>query len=73
MIPLKYLHNFWRPLEMSLINFEIIWTWSAKCLILSTNSANQGASFGITETKLYVPVVILSTEDNIPLLGHILF
>ena len=71
MIPLKYLHNFRRPFEMSLIYCEIIWTWSAKCVIVSTNNANQVASFGITETKLYVPVVILSTQDNGKLLQQL--
>ena len=36
MVPLKYLRNFWRALEMPLIDFEInlILTWSANCFIL---------------------------------------
>ena len=59
MVPLKYLFNFWRTLEMPLINCEInlILTWSANCVIVSTNLANQNATFEITDTKLYVPVV----------------
>ena len=43
MVPLKYLSNFWRTLEMPLINCEInlILTWSTNCVIVSTNNANQ--------------------------------
>ena len=53
MVTLKYLSNFWRTLEMSLINCEVIliWTWSSNCVIVSTNVANQTATFTITETK----------------------
>ena len=48
---------------MPLINCEIsiILTWSANCVIIYMNVANQGTTFVITETKLYVPVVTLST------------
>ena len=65
MVPLKYLSNFCRTLEMPLINCEInlILTWSVNCIIVSTNVANQGATFSIADTKLYVPVVTLSTQD----------
>ena len=61
MVPLKYLSNFWRTLEMPLINCEInlILIWSADCVIVSTNVANQNATFEITDTKLNVPVVTL--------------
>ena len=66
-VPLKYLSNFWRTLEMLLINCEVnlILTWSKDCVI--TNSTGEG-KFEITETKVYVPVVILSTKDNEKLL-----
>ena len=66
-VPLKYLSNFWRTLEMLLINCEVnlILTWSKDCVI--TNSEGEG-KFAITETKLYVPVVTLSTQDNAKLL-----
>ena len=59
-VPLKFLSNFWRTLEMSLINCEVnlILTWSSTCVI--TNSKGAG-NFAITDTKLYVPVVTLST------------
>ena len=58
---------------MSLINCEIdfISTWSANCVIVYTNVANQSATFQITETKLYVPVVTLSTQDNAKLLPQL--
>ena len=67
MVPLKYLSNFWRTLEMHLINCEVslILTWSSTCVI--TNSTGAGA-FEITDTKLYVSVVTLSTKDNAKLL-----
>ena len=66
-VPLKYLSKFWRTLEMRLINCEValILTWSKDCII--TNSMGEG-KFTITETKLYVPVVTLSTKDNAKLL-----
>ena len=66
MVPLKYLSNFWRTLEMPLINCEVnlILKWSSTCVIVSTGDANQAANFAITDTKLYVPVVTLSTQEN---------
>ena len=50
MIPLKYLSNFWRTLEMSLIHCEVnlILTWYENCVIVSTEAANQGATYTIT-------------------------
>ena len=54
---------------MSLINCEIniILTWPVNS-VLSSIAKNQGTAFLITDTKLYVPVVALSTQDNITLL-----
>ena len=65
-LPLKYLSNFWRTLEIPLINCEVnlILTWSSTCVIASVIVANQAATFTITDTKLYVPVVTLSTQEN---------
>ena len=62
-VPLKYLSNFWRTLEMPLINCEVslFFTWSLTCVI--TNSTGEGR-FTIIDTKHYVPVVTLSTQDN---------
>ena len=66
MVPLKHLNNFWRAVEMSFINCEInfILTWYTNWVIVSTKVANQSSTFTITDTKLYVPVVALSTQDN---------
>ena len=63
MVPLKYLSNFWRNLEMPLINCEVnlILTWSSTCVITDSNGAG---TFAITDTKLYIPVVTLSTQEN---------
>ena len=39
-------------------------TWSSTCVLIATNIPNQIATFAITDTKLYVPVVTLSTQEN---------
>ena len=59
MVPLKYLSNFWRTRQMSLVNCKInlMLTWSTNCVIVSTNVANQKAALAIIDTKLNVPVV----------------
>ena len=61
-LPLKYLSNFWRSLEMPLINckVELSLKWYERCLLTVTNTA----TFKITDAKLYVPIVTLSIEDN---------
>ena len=61
MVPLKYLSNFWRTLEMPLINCEVnlILTWSSTCVITTSTGAGR---FAITDTRLYVPVVTLSPQ-----------
>ena len=46
-------------------------TWSACCIIIYTDVANQIPTFTITETNLYVPVVTLSTQDNAKLLPQL--
>ena len=70
MVPLKYLSNFWRTLEMPLINCEVSLNliWSPNCNI--TNPTGEG-KFKITDTNLYVPVVTLSTDDNEKLLQQL--
>ena len=79
-IPLKYLSNFWRNLDMPLIICEISMTssWYEICILTSKATKNQilyknppiaainnpkNAVFEITDTKLYVPVVTLSSEE----------
>ena len=78
-IPLKHLSNFWRTLNIPLINCEIelILTWSKNCVLadMTVRAAGNnndppaivaptGLEFQITDTKLYVPVVTLSTEND---------
>ena len=62
-VPLQYLSNFFRSLEMPLNNCKIkLNLTSKKECVLSTDDGN--AVFIINDTKLYVPVVALSKEDN---------
>ena len=66
-VPLKYVSSFFRSLEMPLVNckIDLELTWHKDCIISSVNAAaGQVVSFMITNTKLYVPVVTLSTKDN---------
>ena len=62
-VPLKYLSNFFRSLEMPLINCKIKLnlTWKKEG-VLSTGAGE--AVFIIDDTKLYVPVVTFSKEDK---------
>ena len=62
-VPLKYLSNFWRSWEISLINCKIHLelNWSKDC-VMSTI-----ATFKITNTKLYNPIITLSSKDNVKL------
>ena len=57
------------PLINCGVNFVL--TWSANCVIIYTNVANQIPTFTITETNLYVPVATLSTQDNAKLLPQL--
>ena len=85
-IPLKYLSNFWKNLNIPLINceVEIILTWTKNCVLadMTTRDAGNnndppaivapsGATFQITDTKLYAPVVTLSKENDIKLLEQL--
>ena len=72
-VPLKYLSNFFRSLEMPLINCKIHLelNWNNNCVMHGAdtyaggdNDNNREAAFQITSTKLYVRVVTLSTKDN---------
>ena len=69
-VPLKHLSNFWRSLNIPLINCEVelILTWSKNCILADMTVrdaegdnpaivAPTGLEFKITDTKLYVPVV----------------
>ena len=66
-VPLKYVSNFFRSLEMPLVNckIDLELTWHKDCIISSANAAaGQVVSFMITDTKFYIPVVTFSTKDN---------
>ena len=67
MVPLKYVSNFLITPEMLLIHCEInlILTWSKKCVL---SNDTKTTTFAITDTKLYLPVATLSTQDNAKLL-----
>ena len=62
---LNYLSNFWRSLEMPLINCKIHLelNWSKDCLM----PAIADTTVKITNTKLYVSTVALSSKDNVKL------
>ena len=75
-VPLKYLPNFFRSLKMPLINCKIHLglNWDNNCVMYGTdtysggdNANNRETTFKITSTKLYVPIVTLSTKDNVNL------
>ena len=60
-VPLKYLSNFWRALEMSLINCKINLQlkWSSSCVFTNSTGAR---TFTIANAKFYVLAVTLSTQ-----------
>ena len=62
-VPLKYLSNFWKTLEIPLIN--LILTWSTNCVI---SEGDRETTFTIIDTKIYVPVFTLLTQGNTRLL-----
>ena len=72
-VPLKYLSNFFRSLEMPLINCKIHLelNWNDNCVMYGAdtyaggdNANDRETTFQITSTKLYIPVVTLSTKGN---------
>ena len=65
--PLRYLINFWKTLEMPLVNCEIslILTSSENCKLIYGSIDDQVPNFAITGTKFYVPIVTLSTQKNV--------
>ena len=65
-VPLKLSSNFWRSLQMPIINCKVELSLKRyeNCIL---SSAGTAAIFAITDTKLYVPVVTLKTEDTVEL------
>ena len=86
-IPLKYLGNFWRALNIPLISYEVFLElkWNKNCIITNleqrqvdagppvVNGTTTGATLAINYCKLYVPVVTLSKDDEIKLLTNLKF
>ena len=83
-VPLKHLNNFWKTLDIPLINYEVslILTWSENCILIDIKAqrarairpsinAPTNATFKITDVKLYFPVVTLSTENDKTLLEQL--
>ena len=82
-IPLNYLGNFWRALNIPLISCEVSLElkWGKNCIITSLeqrdigggnrDNAPKGATLSITDCKLYVPAVTLSKDDEIKLLTNL--
>ena len=82
-IPLKYLGNFWRPLNIPLISCEVFLElkWYKNCVITSLeqrdlgggnrDNAPTGATLAVIDCKLYVPAVTLSKDDEIKLLTNL--
>ena len=73
MVPWECLKNVWKSTGMPLINSEInlILNWCKSCVTLFTDVANKGTPFAVTDTKIYVSVAILSTQDNEELLEQL--
>ena len=85
-IPLKYLGNFWRALNIPLISCEVSLelNWDKNCVITSLeerqvdagppvvrDNSPIGATLAINHCKLYIPVVTLSKDDEIKLLTNL--
>ena len=82
-IPLRYLSNFWRALDIPLISCEVFLElkWNKNCVITSqqigvnldggNTAAPTNATLAINDCKLYIPVVTLSKDDEIELLTNL--
>ena len=85
-MPLKYLGNFWKALNIPLISCEISLEliWGKNCVITSLEEvqvdagppvvrkdSTTGATLAINDCKLYIPVITLSKDDEIKLLTHL--
>ena len=86
-IPLKYLVNFWRALNIPLISCEVSLElkWNKNCVITSLKERQvdadppvvrdgappTGATLAINDCKLYIPIVTLSKDDEIKLLTNL--
>ena len=73
LVPFKYLSNFWKTLEMPLIICEtnLLLTVSPNCFTSPNAASDQETTFAVTDTKIYVPVVALSTQDKAKILQQL--
>ena len=67
-VPLNDLTSFERTIKMCLIYCEIKLGLTYVCYLMIQK---QATTFKITDTKIYVPVVTLSTQDNAKLLQQL--
>ena len=72
-VPLKYLSNFWRNLELPLIfcDVELELRWSENCILIDSNPGMTSVKFTVSGAKLYVPSVTLANSDNVELLKNL--
>ena len=72
-MPLRYFSNCWRFLDLPLINWwiELDLLWTKNCVLTENYNNNTGVNFMITSTKLYVPAVTLSINDNVKFLKDV--
>ena len=72
-IPLKYFRNFWRFLDLPVVNCEIEFdlSWTKDCVLIEHHNSITGVSFVITSTTLYVPIVTMSIKENIKFLENL--
>ena len=72
-IPLKYHINFWRPLDLPVINCKVKIDLKClrNCVLIEEDDHIISISFTINSTKFYAPVVTLSINDNIKFLESI--
>ena len=65
-VPLNYLSNFWRSIEMPLIDCKIHLelNWIEDYFL---SSAGNSAKFKITDATLHVPIVTLFSKNNVNL------
>ena len=70
-VPLNYLSNFWRSLEMPLINCKVHLelNWIEDCIL---SSDGDSAKFKIMDAKLHIPKVTLSSKDNVNLIKQLI-
>ena len=69
-VPLRFLSNFWRSLEMPLINCKLHLksNWNKNCVM---SNVDGNTTFKVTNTKIYVPIVTLSTKGNLNLIKQL--